>query len=79
MKGFPQSHHRALVLRQRCENALKTHWDCLVYFNNGSCVKKTLLTYNLLEFSQFFGLSFNSGFPANLIFQINIMCEFGRG
>ena len=35
------------------------------------------MTYDLLELSQFFGLSFNSGFPANLVFQINIMCEFG--
>ena len=79
MKGFPQSHHRALALRKRCENALKTHGDCLVYFNNGNCVKKkkTLMTYDLLELSQFFGLSFNSRFPANLVFQINIMCEFG--
>ena len=35
------------------------------------------MTYDLLELSQFFGLSFNSRFPANLVFQINIMCEFG--
>ena len=45
--------------------------DCLVYFDNGNCIKKTtFVTYSLLESSQFSELSLSSVFPANLFILI---------
>ena len=59
----PQNPYAEVTLRK----CLTTLCDCLVYFNNGNCIKNTtFVTYNLLESSQSSELSFNSGFPANL-------------
>ena len=45
--------------------------DCLVYFDNGNCIKKTtFVTYSLLESSQFSELSLSSVFPENLFILI---------
>ena len=75
-KKFLQSHHRVLKLRWHCYNASLLSQ---VYFSNGNCIKNTtFMANNLLELSQSYELSFNSGFSANM-FSKSTLCVIVTG